>query len=135
MKFKGTRGLMINGVVFEEEIFETNDKVLIDRFLNHPGLGMFFSVVSSVIKDADDDEIIESSPDEEVAPEILKAQEMRRLEKRGLELNKFLAKELYVMAKGMGYGGEQLTKQELILWIIKEEEELKKMGEGDTDGC
>lgn len=131
MKFKGTRGLMINGVVFEEEIFETNDKVLIDRFLNHPGLGMFFSV----IKNDDDDEIIESSPDEEVAPEILKAQEMRRLEKRGLELNKFLAKELYVMAKGMGYGGEQLTKQELILWIIKEEEELKKMGEGDTDGC
>lgn len=128
MKFKGSQGLMINGVEFEEEIFETNDKVLIDRFLQHPGLGKFFSVISTTIKDG---AIVEGSPDNKIHGSTLKAQEMRKREERGLELNKLLAKELNVIAKGMGYGGEQLTKAELILWIMKEEEEMKE--EGDID--
>ena len=122
MKFKGSRGLMINGVMFEEDIFETNDKVLIDRFLNHPGLDIFFSVYQNV-------ETVEEGTEEEIKKGIhyktIKAEKMREREARGLVLNKKTEKQLNVMASGLGYAGEPMPKGETIIWIIKTEEELK----------
>lgn len=130
MKFKGSRGLMINGVEFEDEVFETNDKGLIDRFLQHPGMGIFFSVYQ-------EEEIVEEETEEEIRKKhhrTIEAEKMRVRENRALELNKLTLKELSTLAQGLGYAGEQLSKDGLIIWIIKTEEELEiPLEEGKDD--
>lgn len=129
MKFKGSVGLMICGIIFEEEIFETSDDTLIKRLLNHPALGHFFY--------AKEDEPEPEEETEEVKKKkhasTIRAEKMRAREARGLELAKSSAKELYVVAKGLGYGGEPLSKDNLIIEIIKMEEDLKTVSEEGED--
>lgn len=124
MKFKGSKGLIVGGVEFESDIFETDDNKIIKMFANHPGLNLFFSVYK--------DNAIRLKEEREEKKENPKSQKIKELQERGLELAKLTAKEVGLIAQGYGYAGEQSTKDDLIIWILKKEQELAKEGQDES---
>lgn len=124
MKFKGSRGLIVGGIEFESDVFETNDAKIIEMFTNHPALDLFFSIYEN--------EIVSLKEEQANKKESLKSQKIKELQERGVELAKLTHKEVSLISQGYGYAGEQSTKDDLIIWILKKEQELAKEGQDES---
>lgn len=118
MIFKGKKGLIIQGIEFEEDIFETEDSKIIDTLFKHPALNIFYSIY----KPSKEKKTKTAIPPKEGSREA----KIKMLEERGTELRKLTNKELNIMAQGYGYAGDTMDKDDTIIWILKTEEELGK---------